>query len=259
MQNTLLLSALIGVFALSAYGQKKPFDDLTLNLTALKSQVLPLEPIPFQLTLSNNTDSPITIETALSFSWGGLRLEIKKPNGKVVAPTQNTSGAGRMFIFPKDILPGEKIESTTQDFEFKIQDYFGRVGEYQIRATLNNKDGKKVTSEWVDVTVEEPTLTDKAAYEYLKRKLDKHPQNFLPFTAWGTEELEEFVLQHPGTRYANYARYRLGERYFERDKEKAQEQFRQIQDPNFFYAQDVSEKLKKLEQQLKEKDPEPNP
>lgn len=241
----LLLILLLGS---SAFGQKNSFDALTLNLTALKSQVLPLEPIPFGLALENKTDAPITMETSLSFAGGAVSFEVKKPDGKVIVPTQNTFASGRTIIFPKDILPGEKMEST-QSFEFKIQDYFGAVGEYKVRATLSNKDGKAVRSKWVNISVDEPTLTDKTAYEYLKKKLDKHAQNFLPFTAWNSEELEEFALQNPGTTYANYARYTLGRRYFDYEKERAEQQFRQIQDPNFIYAREVSEKLKKLEQE----------
>jgi hypothetical protein len=245
-KNFLLL--LILLLASSTFGQKNSFDALTLNLTALKSQVLPLEPVPFGLTLENKTDATINMETSLSFAGGGIRLEIKKPDGKVVVPPQNTFVSGRTIIFPKDVLPGEKMEST-QSFEFKIQDYFGTAGAYKVRATLSNKDGKTVRSEWVGITVEEPTLTDKTAYEYLKKKLDGHAQNFLPFTAWNSEELEEFALQNPGTTYTNYARYTLGRRYFDYEKERAEREFRQIQDPNFFYAREVGEKLKKLEQE----------
>jgi len=249
MKKNLLLLLITTILGIGVYGQNKSFDELTFNLDTLKPQVLPLEPIPFRLTLANNTDAPITVETALSFQWGGLRLEIKKPNGKVVVPTQNSFLTGRMIIIPKDISPAEKLEST-EVFEFKIQDYFGQVGEYQIRARLSNKDGKTVRSGWVSINIEEPTSSDKIAYDYLKKRLDKHTNNSAPFIAWDTDELEGFVLQHPGTTYANYARYSLGERYFERDKEKAEAQFRQIRDSTFFYAKEVAEKLKKLESQL---------
>src|SRR5438105_3631351 len=105
MKKNVLLLTIIAILSFGASGQK--FENLTFSLTALKSEVLPLEPIPFILTLANNTDAPVTVETALSFKWGGLRLEIKKPNGKVIVPTQNTYVAGRMIILPKDIAPGE--------------------------------------------------------------------------------------------------------------------------------------------------------
>jgi hypothetical protein len=250
MKKNVLLLTIIAILSFSAFGQNKTFNELTFGLTALKPQVLPLEPIPFELTLTNNTDEAVTVETTLSFSGGSVSLEIKSPNGKNVAPSQASYLNGRVLIFPKVLSSGEKMEST-QVFGFRIQDYFGGVGDYRVRATLNNKDGKKVRSDWVNLTITEPVGMEKGAYEYLSKKLKKHPNNYMPYVTWMPDELEEFVLKHPGTTYANYARYSLGEYYYEQDKEKAEEQFRQIQDSNFIYAQEVSEKLKKLESQKK--------
>jgi hypothetical protein len=198
MKKNLLLLLILTILGGSVYGQNKSFDELAFNIAALKPRVLPLEPISFTLTLANNTSAPVTVETALSFKWGGVRLEIRKPNGKVIVPTQNSYLMGRTIILPRDIHPGEKLESA-EVFGFKIQNYFGQVGEYQVRATLNNKDGKAVRSGWVTINVEEPTSSDKIAYDDLKKKLDKHRDNFAPFVTWDSDELEEFVLQHPGT------------------------------------------------------------
>jgi hypothetical protein len=250
MKKNLLLLLIVTILGAGVYGQNKSFDELTLNLATLKPQVLPLEPIPFTLTLTNNTNAPVTVETALSFAWGGVRLEIKKPNGTVVVPPQNTYVTGRMIIVPKDLRPDEKLVST-EVFGFKIQDYFGQVGRYQVRATLYNRDGKTVRSGWVTINVEEPTSTDKIGYDYLKKKLDKHSDNASPFNTWDTDELEEFVLQHPGTTYADYARYTLGNRYFERDKEKAETHLRQIHG-DFVFAEDVDKTLKLIESRKQE-------
>jgi len=242
----ILLLTIIAILSFSAFGQRK-FENLTLSLTALKSEVLPLEPIPFKLMLTNNTGASVTVDGSLSFKTASVGLEIKKPNGKIVTPTQLSNVSGRTIFLPKDISAGEAMEST-QVFDFMSQAYFDKAGEYQVRASYKNGAGKLIKSEWVNLTIAEPRGMDKAAYELLSKKVSR---TYSPFTSWETEDLEEFVLQHPGTTYANYARYRLGERYFERDKEKAEAQFRQIQDSNFIYFQDVSEKLKKLEQQLK--------
>ena len=246
MKNTILL-LIITVLSFSAFGQDKgKFEDLTVSLTVLKSEVLPIEPIAFKVIVANNSQLPITITSGLSFSTSSVGLEIKKPDGKTVVPTQLSHVRARIIFSPKDLKSGEDMEST-EVFDFKTQTYFGKPGQYQVRA-IYKSDGKQIYSDWINLTLTDPVGTDKAAYDFLSKKMQK---TYSPFTSWNTEELEEFLLNFAGSGYANHVHYRLGERYFEKEKDKSEEQFRAISDGTFVYADQVSERLKKLESQKK--------
>src|SRR5438552_19208453 len=98
MKKNVLLLTIIAILSFGASGQK--FENLTFSLTALKSEVLPLEPIPFKLMLTNNTGAPVTVNGSLSFNTASVGLEIKKPNGKIVAPSQLSHDRVRTIFLP---------------------------------------------------------------------------------------------------------------------------------------------------------------
>lgn len=253
MKNILLLLVLVAVFGLTTYGQNRSFNELSFNLSVLKSEVVPLEPISLKLTLENRTDKPITVDTSLLFSVHSVTLEIKQPGGKIIKPSQLSSLNSRVFVQPKDIPSGDKMESS-QLFGFHLNEYMGQVGEYKIRASFRNKEDKMVRSNWVSVTVAEPAMTDASAYQYITEKTKTGGSDFQlgAFYEWSPEEMEAFLMRFPETTYAIYVQYSLGECYFEKEKARAAEHFRAlINAPNFIFANEVNEKLKKLDQQLK--------
>lgn len=250
MKKNVLVLFVITILGGAAFGQegRGKFEDLTLTLVAAKGEVLPLEPIVFEVAVRNDSQRPIRVDGGLSFNTSSVGLEIKKPNGKTVTPSGLSHFRTRTIFRPRDLATGDSMESS-EIFDFKTQTYFGTPGRYQVRATYKNGAGKRIFSEWADLTLIEPVGTEKAAYDFLYKKMQG---TYFPFTAWKDEELEDFVLNYPGTGYANHARYRLGEGYFEREKEKAEEHFRAITDSTFVYAGQVNAKLKKLEERKKQ-------
>jgi hypothetical protein len=250
MKKNVLVLFIMAILSAAAFGQdvKGNFEDLTLTLIAAKSEVLPLVPIDFKVAVTNNSRTPIKVDGRLSFSTSSVGMEIKKPNGKTVTPNGLSHVRARSIFFPKDLAAGESMESS-EVFDFKTQTYFGTPGRYQVRVSYKNGGGQKIFSDWIEVTLIEPLGTEKAAYDFLYKKMQK---THFPFTYWSTEELEDFVLKYAGTGYSNYARYTLGEHYFDHERDKAEEQFRAITDSTFVYAEQVNAKLKKLENQKKQ-------
>lgn len=224
---------------------------MTLSLTPLKSKVLQMEPVPFRVALVNNTEAPIAAAVSINFSSRSVKLEIMKPNGKVVVPEGLSGMNVRVFpqLFPREIAPGNRIE-TTQLFDTGHFQFFSKAGEYQVRASVTNSDGKEVYSEWMSLTIAEPVFLDKEAYEYLLKQMEKRPDDFVPFNKWGVEDMEEFVRQFPTTAYADYVRYVLGRNFFEKEKVKSENYFRAI-DKDFVFADEIKHNLKKLEGQKK--------
>jgi hypothetical protein len=251
-KNTLLFTFVL-LLSANVFGQqaKGSFDALTLRLTALKANVVQMEPIPFKLELVNNTEIPVAgVGVSIDFASRSTKLEIKQPNGKIRTPgglSSKISGMPLAHLVPREIAPGDKIE-TRDVYNSGHWNFLGKPGEYQIRASITNFDDKTVYSDWVKVTVSEPVSFEKAAYDYLMKRMNEHPP-FAPFNNSTIDELEEFVAQYPGTIYADYFRYSLYQGYREKDKVKAENHLRAIQDKNFFYAKEISDDLKWLEGQ----------
>lgn len=251
--KTILFLLIVALFVGSDLGQNKSLEDLTLKLVVLKSKVLPMEPLAFELSLENRTISPVPFDSC--FSLSSVSLEIKKPDGKVVTPSQ-VSFVSRGYhcgrILGPNLMPGTK-RKTAELYGFEHYKYFSKPGEYKVRAVIKSGE-MAVSSEWFDITVVEPMGTDKHAYEYLAKNMQDNPKEFMPFTLWQTKESrdvrEEFVMNYPSTVYADYVRYELGRGFFEKEKMKSVSYFRAI-DKGFVYAEDVAEQIEMLESQLK--------
>src|SRR5687768_10801013 len=100
MKKNVLLLFIITILGAAASGQNAGgnFEDLTLTLIATKSEVLPLEPIAFKVTVTNDTQTPIKIDGGLSFSTSSVGMEIKKPSGKKVTLSQLSHGRTRTIF-----------------------------------------------------------------------------------------------------------------------------------------------------------------
>jgi hypothetical protein len=255
-KSCLILFIAITVLCVSGFGQSRSFSDLTLDLAPHKPTVLQMEPIPFRIALVNNTDAPVPgVAVSIYFNSRAVKLEIRQPNGKVVVPEGLSGLHARIFpeLFPRELEPGGKIEAT-QVFDTGHYLFFGKAGEYQVRASVTNGDRRVVQSDWMNLTVAKPVGLEKDAYNYLLTNMKKRPDNYVPFNKWSIDEMEEFVLQYPGTVYSDYVRYALVGWYFDRDKVRTESHLRQINEKDFVYARDVSSKLKKLEEQKKNQD-----
>lgn len=253
MKKRILLLTIIGLLGFATIGQtaqEKSFNDLTFKFTAVRSQVLPLEPIAFKVGLENNTDVPISVETNFSFSAGYISLEVKTPDGKINKVTHLSPLSGQFVLVSEEFKPGNKRERN-EILSARVHEIFAEPGEYQIRATLKNNDGKALRSPWTSVSVAQLSEIDRNAYTQIRSRIDKDSLESISFAKWTPDELEEFIILNADTRYADYARFTLGVRHEKSQPDKAEMHLRKVR-KDFVNYRIVKDMLDNLENKKSE-------
>ena len=217
--------------------QTGSFQELTLKITTTVKEVLPMEPMPITITLSNDTDTPITGHIQIDPGCGILKIYVAKADKPfeqfhssdrpaitgirgedVLKPGFHTSFSGYLFYaHPSKLDKGQRG-----------QYLFESPGVYHIKATFEDLDGeKKIESDVLTIKTTQPTGEDAATYEFLKnlkenQDKDVYYGNFLltwvdrSITAKAQKILdkkEEFISRFPNSRYARYVYYSLGDNY----------------------------------------------
>lgn len=225
------------LFALLKAQELSDFEQLTLEITTNVQEVLPIEPMPITITLSNNTEKPITGHNQIDPGTGFLKIYVAKADkpfehfhssdrpsltgirgDDVLKPGYRTSFSGYFFYAHPANLDKEK----------NGQYLFEEPGIYRIKATFEDMEGEsKIESNVLTVEAKQPTGQDAAAYEFLKNLREEQDEdvyygNFL-LTTFGRnitprkqkvlDKKEEFLSRFPKSRYARYVYYSLGENY----------------------------------------------
>jgi len=213
------------------------FEELSLEITTTVQKVLPMEPMPITITLSNDTKTPITAYNDINPGVGCLKIYVAKADKpfeqfyssdwpsitgirgeNVLKPGFRTSVSGYLFYaHPANLDKGQQG-----------QYLFESPGVYRIKTTFKDmEDESKIESNVLTIEAKQPTGDDAAAYEFLKNLKEKQDKdvyygNFL-LTSFGRsitakaqkvlDKKEEFISRFPNSRYAQYVYYSLGDNY----------------------------------------------
>jgi hypothetical protein len=200
------------------------FDQLTLHLASPTTKVLPMEPLPITITLSNQTASTVRGLVFLHPAYGLMSFKVAR-NGGPFEPFAATdwgrkSGARR----ERSLAPGFRQEESVYLYHSQASKSEGRKaaylfespGIYRIQAILSDGDGEKeIESDLLDIQVEEPTGSDAEACRFLK-DLPRQPDYdafLLNDDASGEVMVKQrvFLDSFPTSRYARYVRLALGQ------------------------------------------------
>jgi len=217
--------------------QTRGFEDLTLEISTALEEVLPMEPMPISITLSNRTASAIRGHTQIDPGIGLTKIYAAKGDGsfaefkssdwplltaigveEVINPGFRKSVSGYLFYAHPDPMGKRK----------RGQYLFEAPGVRQIKATLVDFAGEAtIESNVLTIRVKEPIGPDAPAYEFLRSIGQARTAN-LPYgdfllTTFGRsmtsesqrvrEEKEEFISRFPDSQYAKYVYYSLGDDY----------------------------------------------
>jgi hypothetical protein len=237
-KNTALLLAIICFLYTPVMAQEpNDFEQLTLEIATEKREVLPMEPIPITITLSNDTAKGITGHPLIEPGAGFLSIYV-------------AAGDQPFRRFPTADWPllsfGNETRILEHGFQRSVSGYvfyahpanldkerhgqylFESPGTYRIKAILKDLKGQEqIESNILSIKVKQPTGKDAAAYEFLKnlrneQDKDVYYGNFLltsfgrsiiPRTQKVLDKKEEFISQFPNCRYARYIYYSLGDNY----------------------------------------------
>lgn len=254
-----LLSLFIGlqkVVATQDPQQLEAITNLTLEVNTTKTEFLRLEPLPLIISLSNQTEQPITGHTSLMFSENRIKVFIGSIGNELREVQELSSRTEFVKVSTKTFEPGEKYQSN-QLLTLNLDKLFPTTGTYQIQTSLKaSKGSDEIKSNILTVEITEPSAIDAQAMEFLKNS-GKASDFFSGRGVVGRSnaegKLKEFVDKFSGTAYGDYAVLLLGEVYFaKQDYKNAFVQLDKLKEKkNFALAEKVSLYLK----EIKEKKP----
>jgi len=230
------------------------FQDFTLVLETPKTQYLELQTIPLVITFKNDTKTPLTGHTVLEFGASFVHLYIDRPDGPQEIPVSMM--IRDVFADPHVFQPGEQIKRTTA-LNYRLNNVFPNPGTYRLHVRLRSLDGKDtISSKPMEVEIVKPNGADAQALQFI---LDhSNPAYFFTgIQAVKNPEqlkvLENFVDVYGDSSYGDDASFALaGVQFAERDYQKARTSLEKLlKKPNYFFAAEVSDYLKMIEQRVR--------
>jgi len=239
------IAILVGIAMLAVYSQstsERP--QLSFEMKPLRQSILPLEPIGLEFSIANLTSEKLKLHGVESLEW--IKLEVRRPSGETFVPKQLSNLVRRKFASEKTYEPGQ-TKTWVEKLEFKLNNYFGEVGEYQLRAKYQSRD-HLLTTAWVTLVVEQPEGEDLLAYEKLQTIPAMRDGVLTPGFDMSANRVA-FIEQFPNTRYADYYRYKMAESLSDTDFGKAVEYYEAvISKPDFVFVEDAKRKFQELRQ-----------
>lgn len=181
--------------------------DLTFSIATTKQTFLPLEPIPFLMTVKNNTTEPITTYIDLSFTGRHLKLFVQKPNEPEIEIRQLSymSDGGGPFDGTRRLMPNDEIKES-ELLALEMGKYFSTPGNYRITAVLCDREGCTDRSQPMSLMLTEPQGQDLQAYNFIKAS---NPDIF--FVSREKRIMDQFVARFQSTPYNDYAQEVIGD------------------------------------------------
>ena len=120
------------------------FSNLTFKVAPIRETFLPMEPIVLNLSLSNNTNSPILGHTYIDFNSAHVDLYVSNQQGdKMEMGGLRTEIANRGATQNKPIPPNYRVNIT--DVFYTLHRYFPQTGTYTFEFVLRGtKRGEEV-------------------------------------------------------------------------------------------------------------------
>ena len=226
------------------------FRDLTFKIIPVKDSFLPMEPIPLNISLSNNTASTILGNSDITFNSLYIELLVTNEQGTTVKiPNLETARYTREICENKPIPSGKSF--TSRQIFYTLNTTFPQTGMYKIQGIFYdcNKE-QQVRSELVTIRIVAPSNREQEVYEILK-PLNKRGFFFAGDLSADQDltKTEDIVTRFPETRYGDYAAYLLGRIYRARgDRVRAMQMFqRLVLRPDFPLLDEVRRLLLELE------------
>jgi hypothetical protein len=209
------------------------FKELTFTLRTSTIRVLPLEPLPIEYTIANNTDHVIVSHVYLRIPDGFIRICVGRqgeaaqriePSGPW--PYVSYYGPRERELMPGFVSRQEGYFYTDlgSGYEQKAAKHlFPEAGTYRLWAELESEDRKEtVASNVLEIAVVRPEGDDAGAYEYLKALSITKYGDLLLRQFWTSTpqrtaeylEIAEHILDRfPKSRYSAYLRKNTAEAY----------------------------------------------
>lgn len=209
----------------------QPESVITLNLRVVSGNIGPIDPLIFELSVTNESDLHLTKLPVWAIEETST-VEVRAPGSGEWKPMavpfmerlKNRCVSLEHFLF--ELKPHETktfVMHVVYDPYISYQQerpyyYFSQPGEYRLRASYQPVKGRAVYSNEVRFTVQPYTGTDLEAYNWLKCKTLPHfvydPETYVLVEMHEADEwAQELLDRFPNSRFAPYAQLYLANCY----------------------------------------------
>lgn len=222
---------------------------LKLELSTSERKFVQLEPIPFNLKLSNQTTIPIKWNGVFGVGLG-ISFSTRAEDGSEFR--WGGSNSRDILEDTEVVQPGENRTMQTLLDDFLVERLFPHPGRYQFQAefkysdyTFGQEQRQTIVSNPITIEIKEPVGNDRRAFEYLKNTYKPvrdgdNTQERLRIQQYMVDNFQNSV-------YWKYITYDLAEMYlFLKENEKAEREFFKLANIKFHHSKRVSAGLSKL-------------
>lgn len=235
----------------AAVVQQGQFEELTLDLSTVKEEYRPLEPIPIVLTVSNKTTHVVEGHSELDFAYNYVELYVGRGEGQMKNAGRLSTVSTLLIAEPKTMKPGTEF-SSKQLLTLKLDHTFPQPGTYSIQARLFDIDRKRsIASKPTVIRIVPATGIDFQALQFIKT----YGNASYFFTGARSDRnidlLETFAAAFGESAYGDYAAFNMAlYRFTRREYDKARDHFEKLsRKPAFVFSDAASDyvgKIKKL-------------
>jgi hypothetical protein len=241
------------------------FMDLTLEISTDTKDIIPMEPLPITITLSNKTDKVIMAINVIDPSFGLTSIYVQNGNKPFEIFKSADWGLRSTLRIERALEPGfkESVDSylfyahpDNLETSNRGQYLFETSGRFHIKAIYTDSQiNKSIESNILSIEVKEPKGDDANAFQYIKSIQDDTNKKvyYGNFLLWpiGKSEIDEkqneFIRKFPNTKYSRFLYYTLGKRDILQDREKLKLGIEYLEKAasyeNFLFAEDSILKL----------------
>lgn len=230
----------------------RPFTDLTFEIASPTQTLLPLQPVPIMLKLSNQTEEPVMGYKSVSFRGSPVSLYVRKNGSKERLPISPLTTISGLYGLKNIVVPPGDSYEAKEWIILNLNKYLPEPGIYELQAILANDDGTQtIESNVISIEIQEPNGANRNAYNLIKNSsFQEHLFSDMEFEK-KKNVLERIANQYSNSSYAQNAYFVLGERHFiRRQYAQALAYFVRLENDNgFFFADKVRNYLAVIRQQ----------
>lgn len=262
--SLVLLLSLFGNKAQNLQAQQsdsevRPFTDLTLEITTTKDSLLPLQPIPIVIKLSNKTSQPILGYNSIRFGLVPLYLYARKSGETEKTPIVPVTAIRTLTDYRGVKIAAGETREWKDWLTLRLNEYFAKPGNYQLQLVLVSPDGsQRIESNMLDIEILEPTEINREVHNLIKN--NSTPEDLFSGVDFNKAKstLEIIATKFPNSGYSKSANFLLGEIGFHR-KQYPQALGRLMKlehDKDFIFAEKVKKYIDEIRESQKPKEDE---
>lgn len=238
--------------------EARPFTDLTLEISAPKRSLLPLQPVPVVIKQSNKTSKSVLGYDMVGFDYCPISLYVRRVGDAEKVRISMLTTLRKLTRYTNvEVAPGASYEAK-EWITLGLNWYLPEPGNYELQAVLRNDDQtQSIESNVINIEIKQPTGEDRAAYNLIKNS--SAPESLFSDEDFDKKKntLETIKNKFPNSPYAPDSLYVLGKVHFFRNQhsQAATNLSKLENDDGFIFAGNVKNYLAEIRRQEKNQSP----